>query len=156
VLSTLHTNSAVGAVTRLQDMGVAPFLIASSLAGCLAQRLVRLICRHCRAQVPFDSIEYQEAAVRFKLAEGTKIYYGQGCPECNHTGSKGRMAVTELLTVETNLRRAIMERADADTLRRIAQDNGLRTLWDDGMDKLTRGLTSAEELGRVLLGAQDE
>ncbi|HEX8236552.1 MAG TPA: GspE/PulE family protein [Abditibacteriaceae bacterium] len=156
VLSTLHTNSAVGAVTRLQDMGVAPFLIASSLAGCLAQRLVRLICRHCRAEVPFNSTEYQEAAIRFKLAEGTKIYYGTGCEECGHTGYRGRMAVIELLTVDSDIRRAIMEKTDADSLRRLAQQNGLRTLWDDGMDKLTRGLTTADELSRVLLGAQDE
>jgi type II secretory ATPase GspE/PulE/Tfp pilus assembly ATPase PilB-like protein len=156
VLSTLHTNSAVGAVTRLQDMGVAPFLIASSLAGCLAQRLVRLICRHCRTDVPFDTNEYQEAVIRFKLAEGTKIYYGTGCEECGHTGYRGRMAVIELLTVDSDIRRAIMEKTDADSLRRLAQQNGLRTLWDDGMDKLTRGLTTADELARVLLGAQDE
>ncbi len=156
VLSTLHTNSAVGAVTRLQDMGVQPFLIASSLSGCLAQRLVRLICRHCRVQIPFDSAEYREAALRVRLPEGAPLYRGQGCAECNNTGMRGRMAIVELLTVESELRRAIMEKADADTLRDIAVAHGLRTLWEDGIDKLTRGLTTADEISRVLLGAQGE
>ena len=156
VLSTLHTNSAVGAVTRLQDMGVPPFLIASSLAGALAQRLVRLICRHCRAQVPFESQEYQDDALRLKLEPGTPIYRGQGCSECNGTGNKGRLAVIELLTVSSALRRAIMDKSDADTLRRIAIEDGMRTLWEDGIDKLGRGLTTAEEVSRVLLGAGEE
>lgn len=156
VLSTLHTNTAVGAVTRLQDMGVPPYLIASSPSGCLAQRLVRLICFKCREQVPFDSPEYREAAVKLRLPEGLPIYHGAGCAACGETGYRGRIAVTELLTFDAELRRAVMDKADADTLRRLALKNGMKTLWDDGLEKLRGGLTTAEEIARVLLAAQDE
>ena len=156
VLSTLHTNSAVGAVTRLQDMGVAPFLIASSLAGALAQRLVRLICRNCRQPVAETDEEYQDALLRLRLTPGTPMFHGAGCEMCSGTGYKGRLAVIELLNIDTDLRRAIMQKADADTLRRIAVGNGHVSLWEDGIDKLRNGLTTAEELSRVLLGAQEE
>ena len=156
VLSTLHTNSAVGAVMRLQDMGVAPFLIASSLAGALAQRLVRLICRNCKQQVPESDNEYQEALLRLRLPAGTPMFKGAGCEMCSGTGYKGRLAVIELLNIDSDLRRAIMEKSDADSLRRIAVSNGHTTLREDGIDKLRNGLTTSEELSRVLLGAQEE
>ena len=156
VLSTLHTNTAVGAVTRLQDMGVPPYLIASSLSGCLAQRLVRLICFKCREQVSFDSPEYREAAVKLKLPADIPIYHGIGCAACGETGYRGRIAVTELLTFDADMRRAVMEKVDADTLRRIATASDMKTLWDDGLEKLRSGLTTAEEIARVLLAAQDE
>lgn len=156
LLSTLHTNSAVAAVTRLQDMDVPSFLIASSLSGVLAQRLVRLICRQCRVQLPFDSPEYAEHAATLRLSEGFPLYYGAGCEECNGTGSRGRLAIVELLNVNTELRRAIMEKADAGTLRRIAVESGMKTLWQDGIDKLQRGLTNADEIARVLLGSEHE
>jgi len=154
VLSTLHTNSAVAAVTRLQDMGVAPFLIASSLSGVVAQRLVRIICRHCREQVAPESEEYQEAAIRLKLREGTPIFRGRGCEHCGGTGTRGRMAIIEILNIEGDLRHAIMQKVDSDELRKIAVASGMKTLWQDGMDKLSRGLTTADEIARVLLGAQ--
>jgi len=156
VLSTLHTNTAVAAMTRLQDMGVPPFLISSSVSGVLAQRLVRLICRHCRQPVPQDSPQYEVDIARLKLPPGTPLYHGAGCTECNGTGSRGRMALLELLNVDVNIRRAINDKADAATLQRIAIQNGMRTLWQDGLDKLQRGLTTADEIARVLLGAEDE
>jgi type II secretory ATPase GspE/PulE/Tfp pilus assembly ATPase PilB-like protein len=156
VLSTLHTNSAVGAVTRLQDMGVAPFLIASSLSGVLAQRLVRLICRGCRQPLDPNSAEYKDAVMRLRLPEGTQLWHGAGCDACNGTGHRGRMAIIELLPVDSDLRRAIMQKSDSDTLRQIAVKAGMKTLWEDGIDKMLRGLTTADEISRVLLGAQED
>ena len=154
VLSTLHTNSAVAAITRLQDMGVQPFLIASSVSGVVAQRLVRVICRHCREQVPFESAEYLEAAAGLRLPDGMPIYFGRGCDECGGSGTKGRIAIIEVLNIEGEMRRAIVENLDSDALRRVAVEGGMKTLWQDGIDKLARGLTTAEEISRVLLGAQ--
>lgn len=150
VLSTLHTNSAAAAVARLQDMGLEPFLIASSVTGVLAQRLVRLICRHCREEVPFDSTEYEMSREQWKLPHGTPLYRGAGCKECNGRGVRGRLAVMELLEFDEELRIAAMHREDADTIQRIAVKNGMKTLYQDGIEKLTAGLTTSEELTRAI------
>ena len=155
VLSTLHTNSAVASVARLQDMGVAPFLIASSLSGVVAQRLVRLICRHCRQEVPRDSPQYELAVAELKLKEGISIYEGAGCESCHGTGYRGRVAIMELLNVDKNVRRAITERCDTDRLHAVAMEQGMRTLYQDGLQKLTDGLTTSQELARVLLGNEE-
>ena len=155
VLSTLHTNSAVASVARLQDMGVPPFLIASSLSGIVAQRLVRLICRHCRQAVPLHTPEHDLAVAQLKLRPDTTIYQGVGCEECHGTGYRGRVAVMELLNIDKDIRRAIMERVDADQLQGIARANGMRTIYQDSIDKLKHGLTTAEELARVLLGNEE-
>jgi len=156
VLSTLHTTSAVTAVTRLQDMGVPPFLMASCLSCVVAQRLVRLICRHCRRPVSRQSEEYERGMTELRLPSGTPLYRGAGCPECNGTGQRGRVALVEMLNVETKIRRAIMDKVDADTLQRIALANGMKTLYQDGLDKLQRGITTADEVARALLGAEDD
>lgn len=156
VLSTLHTNSAVGAVTRLQDMGVAPFLLASSVAGVLAQRLARLICRGCKQPLDQDSEEYKDAVIRLRVPPGTPMFKGAGCELCSGTGYKGRLAIIELLSIDSEFRRAVMARDDSDTMRRIAISGGMKTLWEDGIEKMTHGLTTAEEIGRVLLGSQEE
>jgi type II secretory ATPase GspE/PulE/Tfp pilus assembly ATPase PilB-like protein len=155
LLSTLHTNSAATAVTRLQDMGVAPFLIASSLSGVIAQRLVRLICANCKQPVPQDSPEYEMSLTELRLPSGTTLYHGAGCSECNGIGLRGRVALVELLNVDKRIRRAIMDKVDADTLHRMAVSNGMKTLWQDGLDKLRSGLTTAHELTRALLATED-
>jgi type II secretory ATPase GspE/PulE/Tfp pilus assembly ATPase PilB-like protein len=155
VLSTLHTNSAAAAVARLQDMDVPNFLLASSLSGILAQRLVRLICRQCRQPMDQDSAQYDIDITRLRLPRGTVLYHGKGCEACNNTGMRGRMALLELLNVESEMRRAIAAQADADTLRRIAVKNGMKTLWQDGLEKAQKGLTTADEVARALLGAED-
>ena len=155
VLSTLHTNSAVAAVTRFQDMGVASFLISSSLSGVLAQRLVRLICRHCRREVPQNVPSYDINIARLKLPAGTKLYEGAGCAECNQTGYRGRLAVIELLNVNREIRQAIMEGADATTLHRLAVKSGMKTLWQDALEKVKSGLTTGDEVARVLLGTDE-
>ena len=152
VLSTLHTNSAVASVARLQDMGVPPFLIASSLSGIVAQRLVRLICRNCRQPVPFNTPEHDLAVAQLKLRFDTVIYRGAGCEKCHGTGHRGRVAVMELLNIDKDIRRAIMDKADADQLQIIARQQGMRTIYQDSIDKLKRGLTTADELARRTAG----
>lgn len=155
VLSTLHTISAAAAIPRLQDMGIESFLIASSLSGVIAQRLVRLICRHCREPIPNGSEEYDIAAAQWHLPPGTPLFHGKGCEHCNNTGHRGRVAIIELLPIDRDVRAAIMERADADTIHRLAVQNGMRTLVQDGLDKVRQGLTTPTELSRALMGTED-
>lgn len=155
LLSTLHTNSAVGAVTRLQDMDVAPFLIASSVAGVLAQRLVKMNCRHCRSPMQAGEPERDEAVQLLKLEEDAELWKGRGCEACNHTGYKGRVAILELLEIDSPMRRAIMEKQHADDLKKLATANGFRTLWQDGREKLLSGITSPGEIMKALMGHEE-
>ena len=150
VLSTLHTNSAAAAVARLQDMGIEPFLIASSLTGVLAQRLVRLICRQCREPLETSSEEYQLAQATWKLPDGAPLFRGAGCSACNGRGTKGRLAVMELLEFDEEVRHAVMMRENVDVIQRLAVKNGMKTLFQDGVEKLQAGLTTTEELSRAI------
>jgi type IV pilus assembly protein PilB len=146
VLSTLHTNDAPGAVTRMIDMGVEPFLISSTLMGALAQRLVRMICKKCRA--PFEPTENQLSQLNLSPYDiGDKVfYYGRGCQNCNDTGYKGRKGIYELLMVAESLRSLINERAPAIVLRQKAIELGMATLRDDGLRGIFDGETSIEEV----------
>ena len=135
VLATLHTNDATSAVTRLVDMGVEPFLLASSLLGVLAQRLVRQLCHECRRP---DT-----------LPDGRVVYRPVGCPACNHTGYSGRSGIHELFTVDEDVRRLIHEGRDEQALRAQALRGGMRTLRDDGQRWVEAGATSPEEILRV-------
>ena len=155
VLSTLHTNSASAAVARLQDMEVPNFLLASSLSGILAQRLVRLICRHCRTTVDANDPQYSVDITRLRLPEGSTLYQGAGCEHCNHSGMRGRMALIELMNVDATIRAAIARAASADEIRDLASKAGMKSLWRDGQEKVLRGLTTAGEVARALLGAED-
>ena len=134
VFATLHTNDAVSAVTRLVDMGVEPFLLASSLIGVGAQRLVRLLCLECRKPIVY---------------EGKNFYSAQGCPACNRSGYRGRTGIYELLTVDDDFRRLIHDRASEQTLRAHAASRGMRSLRDDGMRWAGQGVISLEEVVRV-------
>ncbi len=146
VFATLHTNDAVSAVTRLVDMGVEPFLLASSLIGVGAQRLVRCLCPECRQPSATDAA--QLAALGFTPASGT-YYAAQGCPACNHTGYRGRTGIYELLSVDNEQRRLIHDRASEQVLREQVLAHGLRTLRDDGLRLAAAGVTSMEEVVRV-------
>jgi type IV pilus assembly protein PilB len=146
VMSTLHTNDAAGAVTRLIDMGVEPFLIASTLEAVLAQRLVRRICRSCRvAYQPSDPLLGQLRLAPADLA-GKNFYYGKGCEACNETGYKGRMGIYEFLRVTDAVRDLITQRAPTLVLRRKALEQGMRTLRDDGLRGIFDGTTTIEEV----------
>lgn len=146
VLSTLHTNDAPGAVTRLLDMGVEPFLISSSLMAVLAQRLVRTICKKCRA--PFEPTESQLRMLNLSPHDiGEKMfYYGRGCGTCNDTGYKGRKGIFELLVINDSIRSLINERAPTVVLRQKAVELGMVTLRDDGLRSIFDGDTTIEEV----------
>jgi type IV pilus assembly protein PilB len=146
VLSTLHTNDAPGAVTRMIDMGVEPFLISSTLMAVLAQRLVRTACRKCRT--PFEPTESQLALLNLSPHDiGDKVfYYGRGCSTCNDTGYKGRRGIFELLVMNDTLRNMVNERAPTVVLRQKAIEMGMVTLRDDGLRNIFDGETTIEEI----------
>ncbi|HEU5071995.1 MAG TPA: ATPase, T2SS/T4P/T4SS family [Verrucomicrobiae bacterium] len=146
VLSTLHTNDAPGAVTRLIDMGVEPFLISSTLVAVLAQRLVRRVCANCKT--PFEPTEAQLAMLNLSPHDlGDKLfYYGRGCSNCNDTGYKGRKGIYELLVISDAVRSLINERAPTVVVRQKAVELGMVTLREDGLRSIFEGDTSIEEV----------
>ena len=146
VLSTLHTNDASGAVTRMVDMGVEPFLISSTLLAVLAQRLVRRICTSCRT--PFEPSESQLQNMSLSAHDiGDKVfYYGRGCPNCNDTGYKGRKGIYELLAVSDAIRNLINDRAPTVVVRQKAIELGMVTLREDGLRGIYAGETTVEEV----------
>jgi len=146
VFATLHTNDAVSAVTRLVDMGVEPFLLASSLIGVVAQRLVRRLCLQCRKPFVADATELR--TLGFTPADGT-LYSAQGCPACNLSGYRGRTGIYELIMVDDDLRRLVHDRASEQTLRTHVVSRGMRSLRDDGMRWAGQGVISLEEVIRV-------
>jgi type IV pilus assembly protein PilB len=147
VLSTLHTNDSLGTITRLIDMGVEPFLVASSLSGIVSQRLVRKICRDCKEEQAPTKREVEIFARRGIRID--KVIRGRGCASCNMTGYKGRMAIHEVLTINEEIRRAIMNEASFQTLKEIAVKHKTVFLIDDGLLKVKQGLTTTEEVLKV-------
>ena len=148
VFSTLHTNDAASTVTRLVDMGVEPFLIRSSLAGVLGQRLIRRVCKNCRAfYTPTDEDLDRLNMDRDEIGDH-QFCYGKGCQICNYTGYKGRKALTELLVVNSEIRELISENAPTTVIRDKARELGMRTLREDGMLALYNGETSVDEVVR--------
>ncbi|MBI5050570.1 MAG: Flp pilus assembly complex ATPase component TadA, partial [Nitrospirae bacterium] len=150
VLSTLHTHDAPGALTRLIDMGIEPFLVASSLIGVLAQRLVRIICLHCKESYTptAEELTYIENEISDK---NTKIllYRGKGCEKCLGKGYLGRTGIFELLEITPEVRLMIVERKDAQSIKAAAMRNGFKTLKTTGMEKVIKGITTIEEVLRV-------
>jgi general secretion pathway protein E len=147
VFSTIHTNDAPGAVTRLVDMQVEPFLVASSLLAVLAQRLVRTICSYCREGYTPKEEELNEIGVTIK--EAPIVYRGKGCDHCQQTGYRGRIGIFELMTINDEVRASIMNNSDASTLKNIAREHGMKTLREDGALKVIQGLTTVAEVTRV-------
>ena len=148
VLSTLHTNDAAGTITRLIDMGVEPFLLSSSIIGVIAQRLTRLLCPRCKEPYELSPDDPYRGLAKFPDGP-TKLFRAKGCPECNRTGYKGRIALFELMPVTTPLRELINKRAPAAVLYEQAVREGMRTLLQDGVEKALQGLTSLQEVFRV-------
>ncbi len=143
VLSTLHTNDAPSAVTRLEDMGLAPYLIASTLRASLSQRLVRRLCKDCR--IPIKSPAQLPASVRALSGDAVGFFRAEGCAACDGRGYAGRVGVYELMVIDETIGRLIIEGADANALRRAAIAAGMRPLAEDALVKAARGLTSLEE-----------
>jgi len=150
VLSTLHTNTAASAITRLEDMGVERYLITSAVNGVLAQRLVRTLCRQCKEghAVGRDYIE-QTGLRRFVTGDALQVFQARGCAACNHTGYAGRTGIHELFLLDEEMHRVIMSGADATLLHAAARRQGMVTLYEDGLRKVVQGVTSMEELLRV-------
>ncbi|HEY3983548.1 type II secretion system ATPase GspE [Cedecea sp.] len=148
VLSTLHTNSALGAVGRLRDMGIEPFLLASSLIGVIAQRLVRTLCNHCRQSVTPDNALQQHSCLAVLPQLPTHLYQPVGCEHCNYSGYRGRTGIHELLLVDDTLRQAIASGTNETDLETIARQHS-QGLRHDGLEKVLNGQTSLEEVLRV-------
>ena len=146
VLSTLHTNDAPGAVTRLVDMGVEPFLIASSLEAVLAQRLVRRICSGCRTAYEPPGTLLQQLGIDPVDIGNREFFYGKGCPVCNNSGYKGRMGIYEWLRMSESIRDLVVQRAPTLVIKQKALEQGMRTLRDDGLRAIFDGASSIEEV----------
>ncbi len=148
VLSTLHTNDAPGVSTRLTDMGVEPFLVASSLLGVIAQRLIRRVCTKCR--VPHTPTEFEMLELGMtKIPDGATIFKAVGCPSCSHSGYAGRTVSHELMLVDDPIRSLIVKRADGGAIKKAAVSAGMRTLRDDAIQKVMSGVTTIDELLRA-------
>jgi general secretion pathway protein E len=154
VFSTLHTNDAASAVTRLLDLGIEPYLVASSLEAVLAQRLVRKVCGQCRQPfVPSDEQLLRLGLSRARIA-GSPLWQGPGCEACRRSGYSGRLGIFELLTVDTEIRQRIQQRANATEIRDVAMAHGMRLLRDDGIAKILSGATTLDEVVRVATRAE--
>jgi general secretion pathway protein E len=148
VLSTLHTNDAPGVSTRLTDMGVEPFLVASSLLGVIAQRLIRKVCTKCRVLHTPTDFEMLELGLK-QVPAGSTIYKSVGCPSCSHSGYAGRTVSHELMLVDDNIRSLIVKHADGGQIKKAAIASGMRTLREDAVSKVLTGVTTIEELLRA-------
>ena len=151
VFSTLHTNDAPGAVTRLIDQGVKPYLVASSVQGILAQRLVRVICKDCKEEVKVQESELRALHLPIDLIKDKTAYRGRGCEKCKNTGYHGRIGIMELLMIDDEIRQMINRKASSTDIRKRAREIGMRTLREDGIQKIHSGITSLEEIARVTL-----
>jgi len=148
VFSTIHTNDAPGAITRLIDMGLEPFLASSSMIGVLAQRLVRKICPECKEKY----MPTEEALRDVGLSEGKEkieFWTGKGCPKCSNTGYKGRIGIYELMIPDEKIKNAIISKAPSNEIRKLAESSGMVSLMEDGIEKAKSGITTIEEVLRV-------
>jgi type II secretory ATPase GspE/PulE/Tfp pilus assembly ATPase PilB-like protein len=148
VFSTLHTNDAAGGITRLIDMGIEPFLVASSVECFIAQRLVRLICQKCKVEKRIDKNILSEFGIG-NITDNIYVYEGKGCETCKFTGYKGRTAIYESLLMDEGIRDLVLKRASADQIKKKALEFGMHTLRMDGWGKIKKGLTTISEVIRV-------
>jgi len=149
VFSTLHTNDAPGSITRLIDMGVQPFLVASSVMAVMAQRLVRVICQKCKEPFKPDPSELQNFDISTEQMENATFSRGRGCNHCQHTGYRGRQGVFELMTMNSTLREMAFRSEPTQNIRRQARLFGMKTLVDDAKDKALEGVTTLAEVYRL-------
>lgn len=151
VLSTVHTNSAAAAITRLLDMGVEDYLLTSTISGIVSQRLVRTLCRDCRQPVPMRAEwadEFRSAGLQ--VGPETQVYGAKGCPSCNSTGFKGRCVISEILVPNEEVRKLTLQRSAASQIHAAALAGGMETLRRNGLRKVIEGATTIEEISRVV------
>ncbi|MCA8910635.1 MAG: Flp pilus assembly complex ATPase component TadA [Planctomycetes bacterium] len=146
VFSTLHTNDAPGALTRLMDMGVKPFLVASAVQAILAQRLVRVLCKHCKKPMVPDPVDLKTVGLKPEAVGGKTLYAAVGCKECKNQGYRGRMGVYELLEMNSVIRELTFQQASSIKIRNEARQNGMTTLQEDGVRKVLLGTTTIDEV----------
>lgn len=148
VFSTLHTNSAIGAFPRLLDIGVLPDIMAGNIIGVIGQRLIRRLCKSCKSEQPITEVE------KNLLGDGgldlTTIFHAEGCKECNNTGYKGRIALLEILRMDTDLDELVVKKVSQRELLEAAKQKGYSTLADDGIAQVLKGRTTLDELSRVV------
>jgi general secretion pathway protein E len=158
VLSTVHTNDAASTYTRLIDMGVEPFLLSSSIVGILAQRLCRRLCPDCKVPHVLTQLELDQLGLdrRDPAVQTAKVFAAKGCPQCSNTGYTGRMGLHELMTPTEDIKRLVVQKADAGTIKKAAVANGMRTLLADGAWKVLQGRTTVEEVMRIANADQED
>lgn len=147
VLSTIHTNDAPSTVLRLVDMGIEPYLVASSLSGIVAQRLVRRICPSCK--VEYEATDFEKKFLGFSKDTNLKLYKGSGCNNCDNTGYKGRVAAFEILDIDKEIKEAIMSDTNTEELKELCIKRGMKTLKQYGVEMVLNGVTTAEELAKI-------
>jgi len=152
VFSTLHTNDAPGAVMRLVDIGVKPFLVASSARCLMAQRLVRKICKKCVGPYMPTEAEIRALGITAEQVKNANFQKGRGCNNCNNSGNRGRMGIFEIFVIQDEARKLIYDRVPSNILRQRAREMGMRTLREDGIRKVLSGTTTAEEVIRATVG----
>jgi type IV pilus assembly protein PilB len=152
VFSTLHTNDAPSAVTRLIDIGVKPFLVASSTRGLMAQRLVRKVCKQCAAPYVPTEDEMRQLNLNVSNSQGATFQRGKGCANCSNTGYRGRFGIFEIFVIDDDARKLIYEKVSSSVLRNRAREMGMRTLREDGIRKVLAGLTTPDEVIRATVG----
>lgn len=155
VLSTIHTNDASSAPNRLIDMGVQPFLIASSLAAVLAQRLIRVLCNECKETYTATEYDFQLLDVH-SMPKETTLCKAVGCPKCNYLGYSGMTVVSELMVMTDDIRPLVLRKADANTVKKMAMKNGMKSLRQDALEKVFKGITSVEEMVRAINEEDEE
>jgi len=146
VLSTLHCNDAPGAIARLDDMGIAPFLISSSVILACAQRLMRRICSHCREPVTYPPKMYEDLGIDIAMFNGVQLYRGRGCERCKNSGYAGRFAIIEAMTITDQIRKLIIARASSREMAKVAISQGMRTLRMVGLDRAREGVSTLEQV----------
>lgn len=149
VFSTLHTNDAPSAITRMIDLNVPNYLVASSVIGVMAQRLVRVNCSRCKQPTQIMESALEEAGIPLEMAKEAKFMRGKGCSYCQKSGYRGRIGIMELMPVNNKIRELIFKHASSDEIRRLAITQGMRTLYQDGLLKVFNGITTLEEVYRV-------
>jgi type II secretory ATPase GspE/PulE/Tfp pilus assembly ATPase PilB-like protein len=156
VLSTLHTNDAATAVPRLMEMGIEPFIIASSVNCVIAQRLVRKICQKCRisqevSRMDLEKLDFDQKTIEdfFETKKKLRVYHGKGCQFCHDTGYSDRIGIFEVMLVDQEIREAIIAKQSAEVIGKLAVKNGMETMLKDGMKKVLLGVTTLEEILRV-------
>jgi type IV pilus assembly protein PilB len=152
VLSTMHCNDAPGAIARLDDMSIAPFLISSSVILACAQRLMRRICAHCKEPVTYPATMFRDLGIAPNFFDGAALYRGRGCDRCNNTGYSGRLAIVEAMTVTDDIRKAIIARASSMEIGKIAINQGMKTLRQVALDKVREGSTTLEQTMVITAG----